>query len=65
MKDQLTFEYERNGLRNVFWDYVPMLIYPDQYTIGIRRIREDDMTEIDSFEDLCRLDPSYQAMKEG
>ena len=65
MKDQLTFEYEHNGLRNVFWDYVPMLIYPDQYTIGIRRIREDDMTEIDSFEDLCRLDPSYQAMKEG
>lgn len=31
----------------------------DEYQLGIREIQPESIREIDSFEELCQLDPSY------
>ena len=63
----ILFYYFTGIMPNIALSYliIDMIVIFAKRHFAIRRIREDDMTEIDSFEDLCRLDPSYQAMKEG
>ena len=36
-----------------------LFCYPDEYQLGIREIQPESIREIDSFEELCQLDPSY------
>ena len=64
MRRQLTEAYEKDGLRNVFWDQIPIFCHPEDYEIGIRPIALTDLVEIDTLEDLCRMDPTYLTRKE-
>lgn len=49
--------------RNEDWCYVPMFKYKDIYHVHVRPCAEADIQEIDTFEELCAIDPSYNAYR--
>lgn len=49
--------------RNEDWCYVPMFKYKDQYDVYVRPCAEEDIQEIDTFEELCAVDPAYNAYR--
>ena len=53
-------DFEVKERRDVYWDDIPMFLHPDEFELGIREMNEGDMTEIDSYEELIKIDPSYQ-----
>lgn len=59
MGRQLTEAYKTAKLRNTFWDHIPLLLHPGDYQLGIRPICTTDLIEIDTLEELCRIDPTY------
>lgn len=53
-----TFENTPGG-RDIFWELVPHQIHQEKYKIKIIPCDQKDTTEIDTFEDLRRIDPRY------
>lgn len=48
------------GGKNVFWENVLLNIKKDNYAIHLKECKQDDIVEIDSYEELCDIDPSYK-----
>ena len=59
LRGHLEREYEK-GNRQIYWDDVALFCYPEAYRLGVRPMDAAGLTEIDSFEELCAVDPSYQ-----
>lgn len=51
--------------KQIFWDDVALDRKPDAYRVHVRACSAEDIVEIDDFEDLQRIDPSYVVMKKG
>ena len=45
------------------WCYVPMVKYKDHYQVHVRECAASDIQEIDHFEELCAIDPSYNSYR--
>jgi len=60
LKKHLEFEFDR-GNRDIYWDDVAMFCHFDDYTLGIREMKSDDIIEIDGLDELIKIDPSYKA----
>lgn len=45
---------------NVYWDELALFKYKEQFNLGIREIGENDIIEIDTFEELVEMDPGYE-----
>ena len=60
LKAHLELEFEQNQNRSIYWDDVAMFCHPGDYTLGIRVMKEGDIVEIDSLEELAQADPSYR-----
>lgn len=45
------------------WCYVPMVKFKDQYKVHVRECAFEDIQEIDHFEELCSVDPSYNSYR--
>lgn len=52
--------YEMPGGKERYWDLVPLDIFIDDYDIRIRECSFDDIIEIDTFKELCEIDPLYK-----
>ena len=61
LKAHLEAEFEEKKNRQIYWDDVALFCYPKEYELGIRKISEGDIVEVDSFEELCELDGSYES----
>ena len=59
LREQVERAYE-NGLRNNYWDYVPVIAHREDYGLHIHPISDEAILEIDTFEELCREDPSFR-----
>lgn len=46
--------------KTLFWEQVPLLISKDNYNVSIKQCNKDDVTEIDTYEELCTIDNSYR-----
>lgn len=53
--------FEMPGGRDQDWCYVPLVSFADQYQVRVRECAPGDIEEIDTFEELKRIDPSYRA----
>ena len=42
-----------------------MFCHFDAYTLGVRKMEAADIIEVDNFEELAALDPSYQEFEGG
>lgn len=51
--------YNTEGGRDLFWEFIPLVLYKDDYRVEIRPCNKEDIVEIDSFEELVCIDKSY------
>lgn len=51
--------YRLPGGKERYWDQVALDYFPDQYKITVRECTFDDITEIDTYKELCKIDPAY------
>ena len=42
-----------------YWDQIPLVICKDRYTVEVEECFEDDIVEIDTFNELKAIDKSY------
>ncbi len=51
--------YEAPGGKERYWDYPALSEYRDQYRIEVRECKQEDIVEIDTFQELKRIDKTY------
>lgn len=52
--------FEQPGGKERLWDMVPFEYHKDDYRVQVRRCNMEDITEIDSFNELKAIDPIYR-----
>ncbi len=52
--------YATEGGFDLFWEFVPLVLYHEDYQVEIRQCEKTDVMEIDNFHELVALDPSYE-----
>jgi len=60
LKQHLEKEFLEKKNRDIYWDDVAMFCYPDEYELGIRKIKKGDIVEIDNLDELRQLDKTYE-----
>ena len=60
LKKHLEAEFEDNQNHQIYWDDVALFCYPEEYELGIRPMTYDDIVEIDGYDELIKIDPSYK-----
>lgn len=60
LKHHLEREFE-DGNRQIYWDDVAMFCYPEEYILGIKPMKREDIIEIDDLSELISLDPSCKS----
>ena len=53
-------EFENNN-KQIYWDDIPMFCYFNDFRLGIREMKKNDIVEIDDLRELVEIDHSYQA----
>lgn len=59
LRSCLEAEFE-GGNRQIYWDDVAMFCHFDQFRLGIRPMKAEDIIEIDGLDELVRIDPGYR-----
>ena len=57
--------YESPNGKTLYWEQVPLAVFKDRYKVAVRECRDEDIVEIDTFDELKQIDPSYDNEKEG
>lgn len=65
LKAHLELEFAQNHNRDIYWDDIPLFCHPEDYRLGVRIMENKDVIEVDNIQELCMLDPSYQAYQGG
>lgn len=60
LKRHLEREFEEKKNTQIYWDDVALFCYPEEYQLGIREMKREDVLEIDNLYELIQIDPSYQ-----
>lgn len=64
LKRHLEIEFNQKKNRQIYWDDIAFFCYPNDYKLGIYPMGSNDVREIDSFEELCEVDCSYEIFGE-
>ncbi len=62
LKHHLEYEFE-HGNTDIYWDDVAMFCHFDEYTLGIREMRDGDVVEIDDLNELIQVDQTYRYLE--
>lgn len=65
LRSHLELEFEEKKNRQIYWDDVALFCHPEDYTLSIMEMHEDDIIEIDDITELATIDPSYLPYTEG
>ena len=65
LNELLELEFETKKNHDVYWDDIPMFLHPDRFRLGIRIMNREDILEIDSFEELTKIDSHYKNTEES
>lgn len=65
LKHHLELEFDKKQNRQIYWDDVAMFYHFQDYDLGIRPMRSEDIIEVDSLCELIALDSSYAKYMEG
>ena len=56
----LELEFIEKNNRDIYWDAIALWVHPEEYTLGIFvQDKLSDVVEVDSVEELARIDESY------
>lgn len=64
LKYHLEVEFEEKENHQIYWDDVAFFCYPEEYQLGIYKMKYGDVVEVDSIEELAALDKSYRCYME-
>lgn len=56
----LEIQFEEKKNRQIYWDDVALFCYPEEYALGVREMKEGDIVEIDGYDELIAIDPTYK-----
>lgn len=59
LKKYLEEEFINNKNTQIYWDDVALFCYPNEFELGIYKINEEDIVEIDSLDELKMIDKKY------
>ena len=62
LKKRLEEEFE-SGNTQIYWDDVAMFCHFEDFKLGIREMKREDIVEIDSLEELINIDSNYSEYK--
>lgn len=65
LKRHLEIEFEEKKNTQIYWDDVALFCYPGDYQLGIRRMDNGDVLEIDSITELAEIDAQYKKFING
>lgn len=63
LSDLLEKEFIYNKNTQLYWDDIAIFCYPKLFNLTIYEIKDEDMYEIDTLDDLIKFDPSYLKYK--
>ncbi|MCI9629990.1 phosphocholine cytidylyltransferase family protein [Thomasclavelia cocleata] len=64
LKKYLELEFIKNKNTQIYWDDIAMFCYPEQFKLGIKEMKSNDIIEIDTLDELILIDSSYKKYKE-
>lgn len=59
LRKHLEEEFDEKQNRQIYWDDVAMFCHFDEYDLGIKPMESGDVLEIDSYDELIKIDKSY------
>lgn len=59
LRKHLEEEFDKKQNRQIYWDDVAMFCHFDEYDLGIKPMESGDVLEIDSYDELIKIDKSY------
>lgn len=63
LSELLEKEFIYNKNTQLYWDNIAIFCYPDLFNLTIYEIKDEDMYEIDTLDDLIKFDSSYLKYK--
>lgn len=54
--------YRAPGGKERYWDMVPLSYFASEYTVRVRECAKEDVAEIDTFNELKAIDPTYAVL---
>ncbi len=60
LKRHLEIEFDEKKNRQIYWDDIPLFCYPQEYELGIWKMQQGDVLEIDTVEELAAVDKRYR-----
>ena len=63
LKHHLEESFAMEERRQLYWDDLAMFFYPEEYQLGIIPMQKNDIIEVDSIDELIKLDSSYAEQK--
>lgn len=65
LQKDLEEEFIQKKNTGIYWDDVALFCHPTHYRLKVHPIPDHAVTEIDSLEELCEIDPSYACLMKG
>ncbi len=59
LKADFQHTYEQPDGRDLFWEFIPLVLCRETYSVEVRPCEKSDIMEIDNYSELQILDPSY------
>ena len=63
LEDHVKATFDMPGGKDEDWCYVPLVAFKDAYRVHVRECTAEDIEEIDTFDELCAIDPSYESFR--
>ena len=63
LEEHVKATFDMPGGKDEDWCYVPLVAFKDAYQVHVRECSAEDIEEIDTFEELCAIDPSYESFR--
>lgn len=59
LSEDIQKAYDQHGGKELYWEQVPLKVFKDRYKVAVRECQEEDIVEIDTFNELKQIDSSY------
>lgn len=63
LNDHVEATFQMPGGKDEDWCYVPLVSFKHEYQVHVRECAAEDIEEIDTYEELCAVDPSYESFR--
>lgn len=63
LREDIREVWNSEGGKDVFYEFVPLVLCKDNYEVKIHECQKADVVEIDSFQELIAIDPTYKHYK--